>query len=112
MIFLSSPYSSPDAVIRTTRLKRTREFVWSHLQHGVQLFSPIVYGHVFYLHHEAPTDASFWSRLDMDMLAVAEMMWVLRLPGWEQSIGVQMELEYCTAHNKAVEYKDLADAGL
>ena len=92
MIYLASPYSHPEPHIRTRRYILARDFTYHHISLGAPIFSPIVYGHQFARDLEAPTDAVSWAPFNRVMLDAAEEMWILTLPGWEESAGVQAEI--------------------
>ena len=58
------------------------------------MFSPIAHSHCV-ARHLAPdlaVDGEFWMRQDIPVLRHAEALAVLKLPGWEQSKGVQWEM--------------------
>lgn len=94
MIYLASPYSHPVPETRTRRYIQARDFTHYHLQQGVTIFSPIVYGHQFSRDLDAPTDAKSWLTFNSDMMQVAREMWVLTIPGWEESLGIKAEIEF------------------
>lgn len=106
MIYLASPYSHPRPEVRTRRYIHTREFVWHHLQLGQPLFSPIVYCHQFARDFGAPLDAISWAHLNDVLLERTESMWVLTLVGWNESRGVNMELEMAERLGIPVEMKE------
>lgn len=92
MIFVSSPYSTPDREIRKTRYLLARDFV-HHIMQTMQCiaFSPIVYGHSFSENYQVPTDAQWWLAFNMNMLRRSESMFELKLNGWKESKGMQIE---------------------
>lgn len=96
MIYIASPYSHPDPLIRKTRFLLAERFVVHLIQH-YHLFaiSPIVYGHKMAEEHKLPTDAEFWYKFNSNILRRAEAMFLLELPGWQQSKGVAQEIELC-----------------
>ena len=105
MIYLASPYSHADAGEREARyvaaLRKTAELMLG----GQTVFSPIVNTH----HVErivGKQPHQFWIDADLPILALASKMLVLRLPGWELSSGVAMEIDFADAHNIPVEYVD------
>ena len=90
MIYLASPYSDPSEAVRIERVRLTDAFVARHLQQGIALFSPILYGQLF--EELIGSDAAAWEAIDEDFIGAASAMWVLCLPGWKQSKGVQLEI--------------------
>jgi hypothetical protein len=97
MIYLASPYSSPLPELVQDRYQRAVAFTMSMIAQGVPCFSPIAYCHPFALAAKMPTDAQFWLQFNMQFLRKAEAVFVLRLPGWDQSKGVQIELKMAKA---------------
>ena len=105
MIYLASPYSDPDPIVRRVRYERTRLFTHEAIQLGAILFSPIVYCHQFSVEHGAPFAASDWRDFNEWMMSKSEACWVLTLPGWEKSLGVQAEIAFFQANEKLIHYK-------
>lgn len=92
IIYLASPYSHPDERVRTRRYIATREFVYDRLNAGFAVVSPIVYCHQFARDFSAPTDAKAWLHLNQELLLRCEEVWVLKLQGWDESVGVLGEI--------------------
>ena len=44
--------------------------------------------------HELPTDAAFWKEFNESIMEFAPELYFLRLPGWKESLGFGMELEW------------------
>jgi len=97
MIYLASPYSSPIAGAHELRFEKARAAVIHFLAQGVNVFSPIVYCHEMAARSALRTDAAFWFKFNSDMLRSSEAMFVLCLPGWETSKGVQTEIKQARA---------------
>jgi hypothetical protein len=91
MIYLASPYSHPDAQVRTARYEAACRVTAELVSTGHVVFSPIVLGHPL-VRFGLPTDWKFWSRHDREHLGLCELLLVLALDGWKQSIGVQAEI--------------------
>lgn len=106
MIYLASPYSHDEPLVRTRRFLWTREFVWQQLQLGQPLFSPIVYCHQFARDFGAGIDADTWAHLNLPAMERASALWVLELPGWEESRGVAFELSYANRIGLQIEHKE------
>lgn len=93
MIYVASPYSSPLPELEAQRFDQVRHFVHSLLNQGYVPFSPILYCRPIAITMRLPQDAQYWLRFNMQFLRKAEGVFVLRLPGWDQSKGVQVELK-------------------
>lgn len=106
MIYLASPYTHPEELIRARRYIAAREFVFDALQRGYPVVSPIVYCHQFARDFGAPVDAKSWFHLNKVLLDKAETLWVLKLQGWDESTGVIMEIEYALQRGLTVSYRE------
>jgi hypothetical protein len=91
MIYLASPYSHPSEVVQTRRFICVREFLFSHISQDSAIFSPIVYCHQFSRDFGAPGDYLTWKPFNDHMLHKSDEIWILRLKGWEASLGVAWE---------------------
>jgi len=103
MIYLASPYSHPDPLVREARYEAACRATADLVHAGRVVFSPIVHGHSL-VRLGLPTDWSFWQRFDMDHLRRCDEVIVLRIDGWRESEGVRAEVELARAMGKRVEY--------
>lgn len=92
MIYIASPYSSPILEAQTRRFERARAFVAHCFMNDMAAFSPIVYAHEMAGDFGFKTDAQSWLRFNSDILRRCDALFVLRLPGWDKSKGVQLEV--------------------
>lgn len=92
MIYVASPYSHPSAVIRHERCEIAESFAAFWVQRGKEIYCPIASWHHIAVRHNMPKDFSFWQRLDTKFLRLASELWVLMIDGWEDSVGVQWEI--------------------
>lgn len=106
MIYLASPYTSPDQRLVEARFEAAEYFTAYWLRIGAPIFSPIVYCHRMALIHKLPGDFAFWKEFNRKLLDRATDLWVLKLPGWEESLGVQSEIQMAKARNLPVAYHD------
>lgn len=98
MIYVASPYTSNLAGDLKAQAERNRyvkvlDFV-AHVMKTSMLpvFSPIVYTHQIATKHQLPGDAEHWLRFNTAFLRQAEVMFVLRIQGWENSKGMEIEM--------------------
>jgi len=103
MIYLASPYSHPDSVVREKRFHDSCRVATQLLAAGHTVFSPIVHGHSL-VGHGLPTDWSFWERFDRDHLVRCDEVVVLMLDGWRESVGVAAEIRIAGELGKPVRY--------
>ena len=101
LVYLASPYSHPDPIVRDERYRAVCQAVAAMLFAGQSVFSPIVYSHSL-VAYGAPTDWLFWERYDREMLSRCDRLVVLMLPGWRESVGVQAEIQIAQKMGKPV----------
>ena len=110
MIYLASPYSHPDPLVRQARFDTACRVTANLIQAGQAVVAPIVQGHPL-VRFGVPGDWSFWKPLAREYLARCDKLVVLQIDGWRDSEGVQAELELARALGKRVDYLEPAGAG-
>ena len=93
MIYLASPYSHSDILIMKTRFLLAEEITAQLIMAGKFVYSPIVHCHELAQKFELPKDFVYWRRYNIDMLRRADQMYILDIPGWDESQGVKFELQ-------------------
>jgi len=99
MIFVSSPYSTPNHVEKEERVSLTMAFVAKMLNNRIQVMSPVIYGHEIVLRHSLPNDWTFWKDFCITHLQVTHEIYALLLRGWQDSEGMKGELQYAKENN-------------
>lgn len=93
-IYLAVPYSNPDPDVRSERFNCASDWANRLTRQGKIIYSPITHGHVLSLWGGLPVDFDFWQTHCLSFLrSWAQELYVLTIPGWEQSKGVQAEME-------------------
>lgn len=69
---------------------------------GVHAYSPIVHCHELAKIAELPKTAEFWEKYNFAMLERADALWVLMLPGWEDSKGCAAEAQEASRLKKPI----------
>lgn len=103
MIYLASPYSHPHAAVRELRFHDACRATAELLRTGHSVFSPIVLGHPLAA-HGLPTEWSFWEPFDREHIARCDVMLVLMLDGWHDSIGVTAEIQIAAGLGLPIHY--------
>ncbi len=73
---------------------------------GFSVFSPISQSHPIAEVCDLPTGWEYWEALDRAYLGCCRRVVVLRLEGWEQSVGVTSELRIAKELAMPVTYVD------
>ena len=93
-IYLASPYTHDDPAVVDDRWRAAERFVAHWVQKQFCLYSPICHFHPLASMYEFPTGFEFWQRQNAAMLCKASELWVLTLPQWEASEGVDWEMRF------------------
>ena len=121
MIYLASPYSHPEARVREERVRLTAVHAADMMRIGRHVFAPIVHGHSITEHwaavhpeHLRPHDEvdlerahhAWWMAQCMAFLRHASELVVLKLAGWEESIGIKLEVRLARELGIHIRYRD------
>ena len=105
-IYLASPYSHPELAIREHRFLDALDYTAEQSKKGEVIFSPIVNSHLLTQNHDLPSTWDFWCKIDYAFINQCLKVRVLKLEGWENSVGIKAELAYAESIGKKVEYVD------
>lgn len=114
MIYLASVYSldaktesEEHKAIREERYLTVMKKVNELLRANMNVFSPIVHCHPMSNVYGLPKDFYFWERLDRAYLDMCDVLWVLKMEGWERSEGIQKEIEYAKYKGMFIHYEEV-----
>ena len=96
MVYLASPYSADgDTDKEQERFEQAAQATFPLIQrYDTYVFSPIAYSHPLYVNGWASGgDWKYWVGWDTYMVLKCDELWVLMLPGWEDSVGVKAEMQ-------------------
>lgn len=100
-IYVASPYSHTDATVREGRFKLIAKICARLFKDGKIFFGPILQSHPLAI--EGGIEETTWdmfSKFDCAWIDKCDEVWVMKIPGWEESVGVRAEINY--AHNTGV----------
>jgi hypothetical protein len=103
VIYLCSPYTHPDPAVREQRFEATCRAAADLIRMERPVYSPIVFSHPL-CRYGLPLDWQFWQQHDLAFLAMCDEVIVLKLDGWEQSVGIQAEIVAAKALGKPVSF--------
>lgn len=106
MIYLASPYTHPNKAVEHLRYKATEKHVANLLADGWMVYSPIVHCHYLSVNHNLPGTQDFWNTYNFHMLRLADRVSVLKLGGWDKSVGVAGEIAEAERIGIPVAYLD------
>jgi len=103
LIYLCSPYTHPDGAVRQARFEAACRAVAALIRQGKAVISPIAHNHAI-CRYGLPRDWRVWQRHDLALLALCVEVVVLKLDGWQQSVGVRAEIAAARTLGKPVEF--------
>ncbi len=92
--YIASPYTNKDPDVVKKRFYDVMEFTANLMKRNIAVYSPIVHCHELASTHNMPTTFEYWQKMNHAMLDASKGMVVLTLPGWENSKGVEDEIQY------------------
>jgi hypothetical protein len=104
LIYLACPYSSEDPLIEDARYQIVTRVAGALIvETACEVFSPITHSHLInraanrWSIEQAedpwvPT-YDFWMTFDYHMLDIANWLYILKLEGWRDSKGIQLEVD-------------------
>jgi hypothetical protein len=104
VIYLASPYSHPDPVVRQQRFAAAGRAPAAMLKAGLVVLSPIVHSHPLAAWGLDAMDHAFWMHVDRPMLEACTSVAVLTLSGWATSKGVAAEIDIARRCGKPISY--------
>ena len=104
MIYLASPHSHPDPAVREDRYRQVCRVAADFFASGTYVYCPIAHTHQIAqsMHDAMSWDA--WRAYDTYMLSLCEMLIVVKLDGWEESLGVAAEIELAQSMGLPLRY--------
>ena len=91
IIYLATPYSDPDPAVREYRFQCVNEVALDLITGGHLVFSPISQTHPMEISTGIVRGFDFWRPYNFGWIDVCDVLYVLMLPGWDTSVGVQAE---------------------
>ena len=105
-IYLATPYSHKDPVVREQRFLVVNKFAGELMKEGYVVFSPISHSHPISLclGNSNSLNHDFWLAQDETFLDWCDEMFILKQEGWEKSKGLQFEIDYIKNLKKSIKY--------
>lgn len=93
LVYLACPYSDPDPAVREQRFHASNLAAAELMRAGEMVFAPISHTYPIAVDGDLPKSWDFWERYDRAILSCCCKVIVLCLPGWQKSVGVQVEIK-------------------
>ena len=95
MLYLASPYTHENPIIMEHRYKYMLQVCAYFANNKICVYSPIVHWHPVAKLHSLPKEFEFWQEFDRQFLDSCDEMLIIPLQGWEDSKGINAEVDYC-----------------
>lgn len=99
MIYVGSPYTGNEHTNYHLVLQYTAKLIAKK----IVAYSPIVHNHHINIVLGSKPDWETWKNHDLAMLARADALHILQLPGWEKSVGLAAESKFAAANDIPME---------
>ena len=98
-IYLAIPYTKID---KDLSFKIANAVSARLMNKGYCVFSPISHSHIMARDNSLPVTWDFWKEIDTEFIKWADELWVVELDGWQDSTGVQAEIEIALSFKKTI----------
>ncbi|MBZ9939114.1 DUF1937 family protein [Mesorhizobium sp. BR1-1-16] len=110
--FLSTPYTRYEAGLDPAA-RVAGQAAAALIGMGIHVYSPIAHGHAIAKAGRLdPTDAEMWMRNDRAIFAMSAWLVVVRIRGYDRSLGVGSEIAAALEMGKPIIYVSPAEIGL
>ncbi len=106
LVYVASPYTHSDPNVVSERYEQVSRLTAKLVAEGMAAISPITYGHHLLEFYTMPSDWGFWMDFCIALLSKCDRLLVVKMPGWEESRGVQAEIRYAQDHGIPIEYME------
>lgn len=104
LIYLACPYTDKDPKVMEKRFMAVNRAAGKLMSEGEYIFSPISHTHPIAVISDLPRNWEFWEGFDRAYLSMCNKLCVLMLDGWENSTGVNAEIEIAKELGLEIEY--------
>lgn len=101
-IFLASPYSNPDAETRHKRFLAAAKAAANLTQLGNLVYCPITHTAPMAEYGHLPQDCNYWLDLNRFYFERCDLLVILKLIGWDISVGIRQEMDWAEELGKPV----------
>lgn len=106
--YFASPYSKYPGGIEAA-FEEVSKGAAKFIAEGVRLYCPIAHTHPIAIYGKLnPLDHRIWLPADTPFMKSAAGLLVYKMPTWEDSYGVSVEIDMFEKQNKPVEYAEWA----
>jgi hypothetical protein len=96
IVYLAAPYSHPEPLVREFRFNAVSLAAAKLIDRGIVVYSPVSHSHPISLTGQIDGSWATWGKQCLALLDVCSHLLVLTLPGWDKSLGLHTEIDFCT----------------
>lgn len=105
-VYLALPYSHEDERVRESRFIAANMAAAKLYESGYNVFSPISHSHPISIFMDNSNDSSFWTSVDEFWQSRCDYLFILALPGWDESIGIKKEINTADKNGQKIFFID------
>lgn len=94
LIYVGSPYTHLDKGVMQNRHDQVLDITADLLNQGFHVISPIVHCHPLSIKHNMRGDFEFWKKYNFALLSKCDILLVVPIDGWKESVGLKAEIEF------------------
>ena len=107
IVYLGCPYSLDNTANEKERDKRHAQVTRCAnilFRTGLNVYSPVTMHHQIQKHKPVKMTTREWLHLDFEYLSHSPLLFVLKLEGWEKSLGLLSEIEFAKERKIPIVY--------
>ena len=93
LVYVAVPYLNRSNKVINSRFEKVTRFSARLVSEGYRPYSPITHNHLINKYLDLSLEHHDWLKYDFLFLKHCKKLFVLKLPGWEDSIGVAAEIK-------------------
>lgn len=102
LVYLAQPYTHPTITVQYERYFHAKRVSANLRLQGVLIYSPIAETHAQAEEFSLGKEFDYWQTYCLRMVMACDALVVLKLPGWEWSVGLAAELSLARAAGKKI----------
>ena len=106
LVYLATPYTHPDPATRRLRAEAAGKIACGLINKGHHVISPIAFFHFVAECGSLPTVFEYWLELNRKILSICGELWIVKMEGWVNSLGIAAEIRIAKEMNIPIRYVD------
>lgn len=106
LIYLASPYTSPNRNVEDRRAKAVTVVAGQLVKLNYHIFCPIAHCHKMNRYCGLGGKFEYWQEFDEKMISVCGEFWIVTLEGWVQSAGIEAETKMAADRGMILRFVD------